>query len=140
MQNWIMDRTLWLIIILIFADNLMCFGMQLRNLVWATSKHDVYLISNYSVMHWSSLTGNLTEVLNFAGHVAPTEVLQFSAPLVIKMICATLLLIFCYSFFINIYTPLILFYLRLSLFAVFFSFGPLEACRKFIRRVFPDSD
>ncbi|KAF3456134.1 hypothetical protein FNV43_RR00782 [Rhamnella rubrinervis] len=46
---------------------------QLRNLVWATSKHDVYLISNYSVMHWSSLTGNLSEVLNFAGHVAPTE-------------------------------------------------------------------
>ncbi|KAK7270027.1 hypothetical protein RIF29_22882 [Crotalaria pallida] len=46
---------------------------QLRNLVWATSKHDVYLISNYSVMHWSSLTGNLSEVINFAGHVAPTE-------------------------------------------------------------------
>ncbi|XP_024028532.1 uncharacterized WD repeat-containing protein C2A9.03 isoform X2 [Morus notabilis] len=46
---------------------------QLRNLVWATSKHDVYLISNYSVMHWSSLTGNLSEILNFAGHVAPTE-------------------------------------------------------------------
>ncbi|KAF3457090.1 hypothetical protein FNV43_RR01747 [Rhamnella rubrinervis] len=46
---------------------------QLRNLVWATSKHDVYLISNNSVMHWSSLTGNLLEILNFAGHVAPTE-------------------------------------------------------------------
>ncbi|KAM6545740.1 hypothetical protein CsatB_026476 [Cannabis sativa] len=46
---------------------------QLRNLVWASSKHDVYLISNYSVMHWSSLTGNLSESLNFAGHVAPTE-------------------------------------------------------------------
>ncbi|KAJ7957303.1 WD40 repeat [Quillaja saponaria] len=46
---------------------------QLRNLVWATSKHDVYLISNYSVMHWSSLSGNLSEVINFAGHVAPVE-------------------------------------------------------------------
>ncbi|XP_071723162.1 uncharacterized WD repeat-containing protein C2A9.03-like [Rutidosis leptorrhynchoides] len=46
---------------------------QLRNLIWATSKHDVYLMSNYSVMHWSSLSGNLSEVLNFAGHVAPTE-------------------------------------------------------------------
>ncbi|GMN69069.1 hypothetical protein TIFTF001_038120 [Ficus carica] len=44
-----------------------------ENLVWATSKHDVYLVSNYSVMHWSSLTGNLSEILNFAGHVAPTE-------------------------------------------------------------------
>ncbi|KAA8527301.1 hypothetical protein F0562_034602 [Nyssa sinensis] len=46
---------------------------QLRNLVWATSKHDVYLMSNYSVMHWSSLSRNLTEVLNFSGHIAPTE-------------------------------------------------------------------
>ncbi|XP_030536490.1 uncharacterized WD repeat-containing protein C2A9.03-like isoform X1 [Rhodamnia argentea] len=46
---------------------------QLRNLVWATSKHDVYLMSNYSVMHWSSLTFNLKEILNFAGHVQPTE-------------------------------------------------------------------
>ncbi|XP_057957703.1 uncharacterized WD repeat-containing protein C2A9.03-like [Malania oleifera] len=46
---------------------------QLRNLVWANSKHDVYLMSNYSVMHWSSLSCNLSEVLNFAGHVAPKE-------------------------------------------------------------------
>lgn len=46
---------------------------QLRNLVWATSKHDVYLMSNYSVVHWSSLTGKKSEVLNLAGHVAPNE-------------------------------------------------------------------
>ncbi|WVZ04692.1 hypothetical protein V8G54_018038 [Vigna mungo] len=46
---------------------------QLRNLVWATSKHDVYLVSNYSVNHWSSLSGTLSEIINFAGHVAPTE-------------------------------------------------------------------
>lgn len=46
---------------------------QLRNLVWATSKHDVYLMSNYQAMHWSSMTRNLSEVLNFAGHVAPSE-------------------------------------------------------------------
>lgn len=46
---------------------------QLRNLVWATSKHDVYLMSNYSVMHWSSLSSNLSEVINFSGHVAPSE-------------------------------------------------------------------
>ncbi|KAK6914382.1 WD40 repeat [Dillenia turbinata] len=46
---------------------------QLRNLVWATSKHDVYLMSNYSVMHWSSLSSNLSEVLNFSGHIAPSE-------------------------------------------------------------------
>ncbi|KAL8162353.1 hypothetical protein V2J09_013842 [Rumex salicifolius] len=46
---------------------------QLRNLVWSTSKHDVYLMSNYSVMHWSSLSSTLSEVINFAGHVAPAE-------------------------------------------------------------------
>nr|DAD37166.1 TPA_asm: hypothetical protein HUJ06_007807 [Nelumbo nucifera] len=46
---------------------------QLRNLVWATSKHDVYLMSNYSVIHWSALSCNLLEVLNFSGHVAPSE-------------------------------------------------------------------
>lgn len=46
---------------------------QLRNLVWATSKHDVYLMSSNSIMHWSSLSHNLSEVLNFSGHVAPTE-------------------------------------------------------------------
>ncbi|XP_068664731.1 uncharacterized WD repeat-containing protein C2A9.03-like [Aristolochia californica] len=46
---------------------------QLRNLVWATSKHDVYLMSNYSVIHWSALTCNSSEVLNFSGHVAPVE-------------------------------------------------------------------
>ncbi|KAH6768182.1 Transducin/WD40 repeat-like superfamily protein [Perilla frutescens var. frutescens] len=46
---------------------------QLKNLVWATSKHDVYLVSNYSIMHWSSLLQNLTEVLNFSGNIVPTE-------------------------------------------------------------------
>ncbi|XP_058219036.1 uncharacterized WD repeat-containing protein C2A9.03-like [Rhododendron vialii] len=46
---------------------------QLRNLVWATSKHDVYLMSHFSVTHWSALTCNKTEVLNVSGHVAPHE-------------------------------------------------------------------
>ncbi|WVY94071.1 hypothetical protein V8G54_033159 [Vigna mungo] len=46
---------------------------QLRNLVWSTSKHDVYLVSNYSIVHWSSLSSKSSEVLNVAGHVAPCE-------------------------------------------------------------------
>ncbi|XP_042519403.1 uncharacterized protein LOC122093186 [Macadamia integrifolia] len=46
---------------------------QLRNLVWATSKHDIYLMSHYSVIHWSSLTCTKTEILNLSGHVAPCE-------------------------------------------------------------------
>lgn len=57
------------------VDTFFTFGIQLRNLIWASSKHDVYLLSNYSVMHWSSLTGNLSEILNFSGHIAPAEVL-----------------------------------------------------------------
>ncbi|KAG5555638.1 hypothetical protein RHGRI_006329 [Rhododendron griersonianum] len=46
---------------------------QCRNLVWATSKQDVYFMSHFSVTHWSALTCNKTEVLNFSGHVAPCE-------------------------------------------------------------------
>ncbi|XP_024031502.1 putative disease resistance RPP13-like protein 1 isoform X2 [Morus notabilis] len=46
---------------------------QLRNLVWATSKHDVYLNSHSSIIHWSSLTSSRSEVLNISKHVAPSE-------------------------------------------------------------------
>ncbi|GER48123.1 transducin/WD40 repeat-like superfamily protein [Striga asiatica] len=46
---------------------------QLRNLVWSTSKHDVYLVSHYSIIHWCSLNSRKTEVLNVSGHVAPSE-------------------------------------------------------------------
>ncbi|KAK1318264.1 hypothetical protein QJS10_CPB04g01454 [Acorus calamus] len=49
------------------------FHFQLRNLVWATSKHDVYVMSNFSVIHWSSLSFNSSVVLNFSGHIAPSE-------------------------------------------------------------------
>ncbi|KAG7031706.1 SPBC2A9.03 [Cucurbita argyrosperma subsp. argyrosperma] len=45
---------------------------QLRNLLWATSKHDVYLMQNYSVLHWSSLLRRSKEVLNVSKPVVPT--------------------------------------------------------------------
>ncbi|KAK9742581.1 hypothetical protein RND81_03G183500 [Saponaria officinalis] len=45
---------------------------QLRNLLWATSKHDVYLMQNYSVMHWSALRKSVKEVLNVAKPIVPT--------------------------------------------------------------------
>jgi len=48
--------------------------LQLRNLVWATSKHDVYFTSHYSIRHWSALSGANTELMNVEGHVAPREV------------------------------------------------------------------
>ncbi|WOL13934.1 hypothetical protein Cni_G22714 [Canna indica] len=46
---------------------------QLRNLVWARSKHDVYLMSHHSVLHWSALNFQKTEIINVAGHIAPNE-------------------------------------------------------------------
>ncbi|KAM5575783.1 hypothetical protein ABKV19_014635, partial [Rosa sericea] len=45
----------------------------LRNLLWATSKHDVYLMQNFSVMHWNSLHRRGTEVINVAKPIVPTE-------------------------------------------------------------------
>nr|CAD1843797.1 unnamed protein product [Ananas comosus var. bracteatus] len=49
----------------------------LRNLLWATSKHDVYIMQNYSIMHWSSLLRRSKEVLNVAGQIVPTQVCNF---------------------------------------------------------------
>jgi hypothetical protein len=48
--------------------------LQLRNLVWATSKHDVYLLLHYSVLHWSALSGLNTQIMDVHGHIAPSEV------------------------------------------------------------------
>ncbi|CAI9760539.1 unnamed protein product [Fraxinus pennsylvanica] len=56
-----------------FSYSSLCLTLQLRNLVWSTSKHDVYLMSHYSIIHWSSLSSKKTEVLNVYGHVAPCE-------------------------------------------------------------------
>ncbi|GAB2271159.1 hypothetical protein Dimus_006005 [Dionaea muscipula] len=52
---------------------------QLRNLLWATSKHDVYLMQNYSLMHWSALQKRSKEVLNVAKPMVPT--LKYSSSL-----------------------------------------------------------
>ncbi|CAN6172713.1 unnamed protein product [Urochloa humidicola] len=46
---------------------------QLRNLLWATSKHDVYFMSESTVGHWSPLSHKLSTVLDFSRHVAPAE-------------------------------------------------------------------
>uniref|UniRef100_A0ACD5YLT6 Uncharacterized protein n=1 Tax=Avena sativa TaxID=4498 RepID=A0ACD5YLT6_AVESA len=54
---------------------------QLRNLLWATSKHDVYVMQNYSVRHWSSLLRRGTEVLNVAGQVASTKNIRGARPM-----------------------------------------------------------
>ncbi|XP_052190222.1 uncharacterized WD repeat-containing protein C2A9.03-like isoform X2 [Diospyros lotus] len=45
---------------------------MLRNLLWATSKHDAYLVQNYSLMHWSALLRRGKEVLDVARPIEPT--------------------------------------------------------------------
>ncbi|KAL5190526.1 putative WD repeat-containing protein [Glycine soja] len=47
-------------------------NIMLRNLLWATSKHDVYFMQNYSVMHWSALLRRGKEVLNVTKPIIPT--------------------------------------------------------------------
>ncbi|KAI5063357.1 hypothetical protein GOP47_0021904 [Adiantum capillus-veneris] len=44
---------------------------QLRNLVWATSKHDVYGMHDSLVWHWSPLSRRKTDVLNAARPFVP---------------------------------------------------------------------
>eukprot|EP00475_Leptophrys_vorax_P010252 TRINITY_DN16907_c0_g1_i3.p1 TRINITY_DN16907_c0_g1~~TRINITY_DN16907_c0_g1_i3.p1 ORF type:complete len:588 (+),score=-9.10 TRINITY_DN16907_c0_g1_i3:222-1985(+) len=40
---------------------------QLRNLVWATSKHDVFTLHQHAVSHFSALSRQATEVLDLGG-------------------------------------------------------------------------
>ncbi|RYQ83729.1 hypothetical protein Ahy_B10g102534 [Arachis hypogaea] len=81
---------------------------ELRNLVWATSKHDVYLISNYSVMHWSSLSGDLLEIINFAGHVALSEVMKSLTQLCSIFMIFSFSCIYINSFVLYTMYPLVL--------------------------------
>ncbi|KAK9804828.1 hypothetical protein WJX72_007603 [[Myrmecia] bisecta] len=40
---------------------------QLRNLVWATSKHDIYVMHENCINHWSEITRKTTKVLDLSG-------------------------------------------------------------------------
>lgn len=40
---------------------------QLRNLLWATGPHELFVVSSNAVSHWSAITGRTTEVLNLRG-------------------------------------------------------------------------
>lgn len=55
--------------------------LQLRNLLWPTSKHDVYLVQSYSVTHWSALLRRGRELLNVAGRLGPTQNVKGAGPL-----------------------------------------------------------
>ncbi|KAL6657562.1 hypothetical protein ACP70R_005342 [Stipagrostis hirtigluma subsp. patula] len=47
---------------------------DLRDLVWATSKHDVYMTQNCLVKHWSSLLQRENEVLNLENNVCAKQI------------------------------------------------------------------
>ncbi|VAI87360.1 uncharacterized WD repeat-containing protein C2A9.03-like isoform X1 [Triticum dicoccoides] len=49
------------------------FQLQLRNLVWATTKHDVYTVHNQSMTHWSSLNQISTELINGDDCIIPKQ-------------------------------------------------------------------
>ncbi|XP_047174493.1 uncharacterized WD repeat-containing protein C2A9.03-like isoform X2 [Vigna umbellata] len=63
---------------------------QLRNLLWATSKHDVYLMQNYSVMHWSAVLRRAKEVLNVAKPIVPSHRTGFLAQPVSRVQISTM--------------------------------------------------
>lgn len=46
---------------------------QLRNLVWASTKHDVYTVHNQSLTHWSSLDQISTELINGDDCIIPKQ-------------------------------------------------------------------
>mmetsp|Transcript_3852 Transcript_3852/g.6727 ORF Transcript_3852/g.6727 Transcript_3852/m.6727 type:complete len:636 (-) Transcript_3852:222-2129(-) len=45
---------------------------QLRNLVWATSERDVYLVYKNDVMHWDAVRKRVSRVLNLSGNRRPS--------------------------------------------------------------------
>ncbi|KAK9768469.1 hypothetical protein K7432_000880 [Basidiobolus ranarum] len=49
---------------------------QLRNLLWATSKNDVYYTSEYGIEHWSPICKNSQTVIDFKGH---SDLINFKA-------------------------------------------------------------
>lgn len=51
---------------------------QLRNLVWATSKHDVYFMHNYRILHYSPIEGSAKCVLDLQGKLDREHRVQIS--------------------------------------------------------------
>lgn len=49
-----------------FCETMIRVMLQLRNLLWATSKHDLYFMHDHCVKHWNSLTRQTSEVSHSA--------------------------------------------------------------------------
>lgn len=61
---------------------------QLRNLVWATTKHDVYVMHHYAVNHWSPIKRKSTVVLDLIGSVTATPPGQTVNRVQVSTMCA----------------------------------------------------
>ena len=48
----------------------LCLPLQLRNLLWATSAHDLYVVHENRVQHWSGATRKTSTILDVSGGVA----------------------------------------------------------------------
>jgi hypothetical protein len=101
-------------VILIQLISFSLFAIQLRNLVWATSKHDVYLMHNFSVMHWSPMTRKGTEVLNLAGPVVPASEVQL-----ISLFSSVFVPIYLWHFILDSYIQILGIHLQTTI-TIFF--------------------
>ncbi|CAI5987628.1 unnamed protein product, partial [Closterium sp. NIES-65] len=63
---------------------------QLRNLVWATSKHDVYTMHGHTIGHYSALSHRSVDFLDLSGPVVPISHLSLT-PLTIPRLLLCLL-------------------------------------------------
>ncbi|CAI5980522.1 unnamed protein product [Closterium sp. NIES-65] len=63
---------------------------QLRNLVWATSKHDVYTMHGHTIGHYSALSRRSVDFLDLSGPVVPISHLSLT-PLTIPRLLLCLL-------------------------------------------------
>ena len=82
---------------------MMCCVSQLRNLVWATTKHDVYTMHDQSVTHWSSLEQTSTELINADDCIVPKQVYNLLYFFGIQYFCAA-----SYSFWFGLKYPFLL--------------------------------
>jgi len=80
-----------------------CVVSQLRNLVWATTKHDVYTMHDQSVTHWSSLEQTSTELINADDCIVPKQVYNLLYFFGIQYFCAA-----SYSFWFGLKYPFLL--------------------------------
>ncbi|GMH38454.1 hypothetical protein BSKO_06338 [Bryopsis sp. KO-2023] len=61
---------------------------QLRNLLWATSKHDIYLMRDKCINHWDLMSYRCTQVMNLRDDGGTAERGSRLGPVTISTLCA----------------------------------------------------